>query len=204
MLGCGTRALTRFRRHIDTEKCPQQLDIGGSRSSEVGQFRTLAYDTASEFCQAFVQTIERRADTLCGAAEGVGIDQQSPEAVKSVMSWRRQCELVPDPLGSLVGSRQDVQLDSEIGRAAGHRADNSEIATHRYRWRIRRTRAPQGNEIETGFVGENAAIMRRSPQRAADVGAEFYGDNPAASAAAAPPDDPPGVRARSHGLLVVP
>ena len=28
--------------------------------------------------------------------------------------------------------------------------------------------------------------------------------SPAATAAAAPPDDPPGVRVRSHGLLVVP
>ena len=28
--------------------------------------------------------------------------------------------------------------------------------------------------------------------------------NPAATEAAGPPDDPPGVRDRSHGLLVVP
>src|SRR6266540_2619344 len=54
-------------------------------------------------------------------------------------------------------------------------------------------------------------LCAKMPQKCAGARSEppisepsSNGTKPAASAAAAPPDDPPGVRERSHGLLVVP
>src|SRR5215470_17053894 len=75
----------------------------------------------------------------------------------------------------------------------------------------------------TGFAGvcggnaprcgtrSRLGLWENTPQKCAGARSEppmsepnSSGTNPAASAAAEPPDDPPGVRDRSQGLLVVP
>ena len=162
--GASFGALADLDRQIRAEERQQQLGIDARCSRQVGQFRTVADDAAADFAKPIGQPIQRRADALRGRAEGVGADQQRPEAVGLLMPRWWQRELVPDPLGPLVGSRQDVELKGEIGCSAGHRADHREIATHRHCRSARWTRAALGNQIKTGLVSENAAIIRRSPQ----------------------------------------
>ncbi len=63
---------------------------------------------------------------------------------------------------------------------------------------------PRGRQPAARFEADQTAARRRDADRSAAVVRPAHGTMPAATAAADPPDEPPGVRARSHGLRAGP
>ena len=101
------------------------------------------------------------------------VNDQDAEIRKPVVPWRRQGEPVADALGLLIGTGQHIEFECEIGGIARHWPNNSQIAPGRVSRRLRWPGAALGHKVEAWLVREDAAEMRRTAQRAADVGAEF-------------------------------
>ena len=113
------------------------------------------------------------------------------KSFSAVVTRRRQRELVADAVVQRVGSRDHVEQQRKIGGRARHRADHRQIAVERYRRQRRRGVAARRHDVVGRLVRIDAAMKRRHPQRAADVGAERKRRR-------SPPPAPPTIRRRSR------
>src|ERR1700740_1523427 len=103
------------------------------------------------------------------------IDDEHAEALKFLVPGRRQCQPICDAVTRLVWTGDYVERQGEIRRASGHWSDNGKIDLAR-RWRGARYFMPTyGHKTPGRFVRVDAAIVRRRPQRAADVRPERQG-----------------------------
>ena len=88
------------------------------------------------------------------------------------MARRRQRELIRVAGVQRIGSGHHIEQQRKVGGAARHRPDHREVAVERQRRKRRRRMPARGRQRKGRLVGIDAAMKRRHPQRAADIGAE--------------------------------
>ena len=151
------------------------------------------------------QAAKRGSDHAGGRQQRMLVDDEDTEVLERVVPGRRQGEAVADAGALFVGAGNHLHGQDQIGGAPGHWANHGKIDLARQgRAARRRVPAPR-HQMPSSACGRRRrnsapapAASRRCRSRASAA------TKPAASAAAEPPEDPPGVRPRSQGLLVVP
>ena len=116
---------------------------------------------------------------------------------------RRRAALAASPTPT-IRSRDHLQRQLQVVDRARQRTHRAHVANPTRRARRLRD-VPRKRHAAFGRLqAVHAAVGHRNTDGPLDVAAMSSGERPAATAAALPPDEPPGVRARSHGLLVRP
>jgi hypothetical protein len=164
----GCNPFARFGGQVRATKGRQQLAIDPRCLREIGHLRALAQDLAAKLSEAIGEAVERRHYALCRGAERVRVDHQYPEIRQFVVPRRGQREFVADAFYQFVRAGHDRQLQRQIGRAARHRPNHGQIATHWDRQRLRRAAAPDrgsacGRRHRTNVL--DSAASRRYPSR---------------------------------------
>jgi hypothetical protein len=105
----------------------------------------------------------------------------------------------------LLRTRRHPKRGPQVSSRTRQRSDRRYIARlSRRRWWAGWLETGQWHDPDARPQPVNATEAGRDPDRAHQIRAVIQKLSPAATAAAAPPDEPPGVRAISHGLLVCP
>jgi hypothetical protein len=150
----------------------QQAHIEMRSVGKVGQERAVAADCGAGFTEALGEAIERAAHRRRGRQQRMGVDDEHPEALQVVVARRRQRQPIGDAVTRLVRTGEHAERQGEVGRAARHRSDHSEIDVAWHGRDPRRRVSARRHEIERRLMPIDAAIMRRHAQRAGDVGTD--------------------------------
>ena len=203
-LGSGPRSRTSSGGHRRRER-PTATRSKCASCAQGRAYRGCRAGPCSRLVKPVGQPVQGRRDVFRSRAQRMRIDDQHAEVRQSVVARRRQRKPVADAVPQLVRAGKHRKRERKVGRAARHRADHREIAATPAMAGV-----SGGPEPRCG-TRSRLGLCENTPQKCAGARSEppmsepsSRGTNPAASAAAAPPDEPPGVRPRSHGLLVVP
>ncbi len=170
--GAGPQLLVRFDGKTRNEAREQQVRVEHRGFGQIGQQRTVPFDTGAAVDQRVGHPVHARPHSGPGRNERMLLEDQDPEVAEPFVARGRQRQVVRHTERQRVRSGHDVEQEREVAGSARHRTDDGEVNVGRQGRRGRRDHTAARRQPECRLVCVDTAEVCGGAQRTGDVRAD--------------------------------